>query len=346
MPWEPPANPAEQRRARIGQWVSFGLAAALVALLAYLGYVGFIGSDQLTAAPTPATGCGTPADLDLAYEALNYEIATDTELAAHPDHANCPSQGAPAGDALRTGDGVRLAGWYVPAANGIGPSGPTVVLLHGWSSNKSDMLDLVDLLAPTYNVVAFDLRNHGQSSNERPTTQGVTEQRDLDTVLDWLEANKSPSRVALLGVSMGGVTALGVAIHDDRVAAVIVDSTHPTLQAAVQARVERAGYPLSLPASWSILMGGLLRTGVDMTSVDPDRAIGQLGDRPVLILVGGADDSLGPEPGARLKAAADQADVDAELEICPAAGHAGLVGACPDDYRAWVLGFLDSALGS
>lgn len=346
MPWEPPANPAEERRARIGQWVTFALAAILVALVAYLAYIGFRGSEQLTAAPTPSSACGTPADLGLTYEALNYDVAGDAALAANPDHADCPSQGVPAGDALRTPDGVRLAGWYVPATSGIGPTGPTVVLVHGWGSNKSDMLDQVELLAPTYNVVAFDLRGHGQSSDERPTTQGVSEQRDLDTVMDWLEANKGPAQVAVLGVSMGGATALAEAIHDDRVSALILDSTHPTLQSAVQARLEQAGYPLSLPASWGVLMGGLLRTGVDMTSVDPDRAIRQLGDRPALILVGGADGSIGPEAGTRLLDAATAAGVDAELETCPAAGHAGVAGTCPDDYRAWVLGFLDSALGS
>ena len=39
-----------------------------------------------------------------------------------------------------TADGVRIAGWYVPAANGIGPTGPTVVLMHGFSGNKSGIL--------------------------------------------------------------------------------------------------------------------------------------------------------------------------------------------------------------
>lgn len=346
MPWEPPASPREDRRARIGGWFSFAIAAALVALLAYLGYVGFVGSDQLTAAPNPSTSCGTPADIGLAYEAINYDADGDASLRAYPDHANCPAQGPPAGDALRTTDGVRLAGWYVPATSGIGPTGPTVVLVHGWSSNKSDMLGQVEFLAPRYNVVAFDLRHHGQSSFDRPTTQGLAEQRDLITVLNWLESQKGPAQVVLLGVSMGAATAVNVAAIDDRVVALIVDSTHPTLQGAVQARLDRAGYPLSLPGSWGILMGGLLRTGVDMTSADPENAIAELGDRPALILVGGQDGSIGPDPGERLLGAARDAGVDARLETCEAAGHAGVMEACPDEYAAWVLGFLDSALGS
>lgn len=345
MPWEPPAVPRDDRRARIGQWVTFAVAAVLVALLAYLAYASFVGSGQLTAAPTPSRRCGTPTDRGLAYEAINYDQTTDATLAAYPNHADCPSQGAPAGDAIRTTDGVGLAGWYVPAVSDIGPHGHTVVLVHGWGSNKSDLLDLIDVLAPTYNVVAFDLRRHGQSVSGLPTTQGVTERRDLEAMVDWLAAAKGPSHIAVLGVSMGGAASLAAAAGDERIAAVILDSTHPTLQAAVQARLELASYPLAVPASWGILLGGLLRTGIDMTSVDPDRTIRLLGDRPVLILVGGADRSIGPEPGERLLAAARAGNVEARLETCDAAGHAQLVERCPDAYASWVLGFLDSALG-
>lgn len=345
MPWEPPVPPRESRRARIGGWVTFAMAAILVALLAYLVYAGFVGSGQLVDAPNPSTACGTPADLGLDFEPIGYDPAADAELAAFPDHANCPRQGPTAGDALRTSDGVRLAGWYIPTTGDAGPTGPTVVVLHGWSSNKSDLLDHVELLAPAYNVVAFDLRRHGQSSAELPTTQGVTEQRDLETVLDWLDAQKGPRRIAVLGVSMGGATAVAEARDDERVAAIVLDSTHPTLQAAVEARLERAGYPLALPASWGILMGGLLRTGIDMTSVDPDRGLSRMGERPVLVLVGGADQSIGDEPGERLIARAEEEGVPVTLEVCEGAGHAELIRTCPDEYAAWVLGFLDSALG-
>jgi pimeloyl-ACP methyl ester carboxylesterase len=325
--------------------VTFAIAALLVALLAYLAYAGFVGSGQLVAAPNPSTACGTPADLGLDFEAIGYDAAADAELAAFPDHDACPRQGPDAADTLRTTDGARLAGWYVPATSGAGPTAPTVVLLHGWGSNKSNMLGHVGLLAPSYNVVAFDMRHHGQSSAELPTTQGVTEQRDLETVLDWLDAHKGPSRIAVLGVSMGGATAVAEARADERVAALVLDSTHPTLQAAVEARFERAGYPLALPVSWGILMGGLLRTGIDMTSVDPDRGLSRLGERPVLVLVGGQDRSIGDDPGGRLVARATEEGVPVTVETCPAAGHAGLLEACPDDYAAWVLGFLDSALG-
>ena len=95
-------------------------------------------------------------------------------------------------------DGIRLAGWYVPAGNGIGPEGPTVILAHGYEGNKSTMLAHAALLHDEYNLVLFDFRNHGQSSGE-VTTQGALEQNDVREVVDWLDRRKGPQQIALTG---------------------------------------------------------------------------------------------------------------------------------------------------
>ena len=44
---------------------------------------------------------------------------------------------------LRTGDGVSLAGWYVPSVNRA-----AVVLLHGAGSTRSNVLPQAAVLAP------------------------------------------------------------------------------------------------------------------------------------------------------------------------------------------------------
>src|SRR3990172_8343971 len=38
--------------------------------------------------------------------------------------------GPPAGTGVVASDGVGIAGWYIPAASGSGPTGPTVVIVH------------------------------------------------------------------------------------------------------------------------------------------------------------------------------------------------------------------------
>ena len=341
MPYELPPDPRTERRARITRWVSFAFAAVLVALVTYLGYVGYEGSRQLTDAPVPTADCRTPETMGWAYEALNYDIATDADLADQADSTSCTRPPTPAGDAV-TADGVRLAGWYVPAGNGAGPTGPTVVLAHGWGSNKSDMLSGAAVLHDAYNLLLFDFRNHGQSG-DAATTQGVREAADLRAMIDWLEASKGPEQIAVLGGSMGGASALAEADGDPRVDALIVESTHATLATAAQARLERAGYPLAMPASWAILLGALIRTGEDVSSVDPIASIADLEGRPVLLIYGG-DESFGPTDADDMAAAATEAGSPTELHICAGAGHGQALEACPEDYAAWVLGFLERVL--
>ncbi|HEX6139155.1 MAG TPA: alpha/beta hydrolase [Candidatus Limnocylindria bacterium] len=346
MPYELPAEAGATRRSTILRWASFLIAVLLVVVVAYLGYVGFAGSAQVTEPESPSRDCRTPAiAYGWSYEAINYDAAGDSALADLPDPTACPQRGAPAGDALQASDGVKLAGWYVPASSGAGPTGATVVLAHGHGANKSGMLAIADVLHEAYNLVLFDFRNHGQSG-DAATTVGVTEQRDLRAVIDWLDATKHPAAIAVLGQSMGGAVALQEARADPRVSAVVLDSTHATLANALQARLERSGYPLSLPGAWAILLGGLVRTGQDMSAADPLQAVERLGDRPLLIITGGNDDSIGPDDAQDLERAATDAGVDAELEVCEPAGHAESVDACPDDYAGWVLGFLSRALGS
>jgi pimeloyl-ACP methyl ester carboxylesterase len=233
----------------------------------------------------------------------------------------------------------------VPAGSGLGPAGPTVILTHGWSSNKSDMLERASILHDDYNLLLFDFRNHGQSGAAH-TTQGVREAGDIRAMLDWLEESKAPQQVAVLGVSMGGSSALNAAARDDRIGAVIVESTHATLANAVQARLDQGGYPLSVPGSWAALLGALMRTGEDMSAADPVQAIERLDERPVLIISAGEDDAIGANDGEELLAAATAAGSPAELEECPAAGHAESPEACPEAYAAWVLGFLQSVMPS
>jgi pimeloyl-ACP methyl ester carboxylesterase len=340
MRFEMPTDPQAERRSRITRWVSFILALLLLGLVAYFAYVGYEGSRQLADAPTNSDDCRTPATLGWTYEAINYDIAADAALAEEPDPEHCAGQGAPARDAV-TGPGlVNLAGWWIPAASGIGPSGPTVVLAHGWSSNKSDLLDRAAIVHAQYNVLIFDFRNHGQSQ-AADTTQGVREAGDLRAMLDWLEETKGPDRIVVLGVSMGGATALVEAADDERVDAVIVESTHATLANAVQARLEAGGYPLSIPGNWAALLGALIRTGVDMSAADPLQSIDRLDRRPILIVVGGEDRSIGPTDAEQLRAAAEEAGSPVELEVCPAAAHASVPTDCAEDYEAWVLGFLE-----
>jgi pimeloyl-ACP methyl ester carboxylesterase len=328
-------------RRRLLRW---GIVLVAVVTIGYFGYMGWEGSEQLVHPPHPNTDCRTPAALGWAYDAINYSRADDDEL--HAGEANledCSSQGAAPGDEVVSSDGIRIAGWWIPAA-GIGPDGPTVVIVHGYGDNKSGMLDSATFLHDRYNLVIFDLRNSGQSTGEL-TTQGNAEQRDLAAILDWVVRTRAPSQLAVFGQSMGGQTAINVVAHDPRVTALILDSTHDRLATAMSARIGNAGYPFGEVGFLAVALGSWIRSGEFVLGSDPIEAIDELGAQPVLLLQGGSDIDVPPDSADRMAAAAEAAGVDLELHVCEAAAHAHLDEDCPQEYGEWLNDFLERVLG-
>ncbi|HEX2221914.1 MAG TPA: alpha/beta fold hydrolase [Candidatus Limnocylindria bacterium] len=320
--------------------------AVVVIGLPYFGYVGFAGSERLVH-PNRSIWCFTPeTEYGWQYEAINYDPADDARLAAEEDDLrDCRARRPPPGDEVVTPDGERIAGWYIPAADGMPPDGPTVVLVHGIGSSMSAMLTRGALLHDRYNLLLLDMRNHGRSTGTH-STMGVREQVDLKAMLDWAEAEKGATRFLLLGSSMGGVTSANVAADDPRVAALVLDSTHATLQNTVETRLLAAGHPVGGAGYLAVWIGAWIRTGENLAGADAVHNVGRLGDRPLLILQGGRDADQGPENAEQLLAAAQAGGVEVELHTCPEGRHAALLESCPDDYRTWLVDFVDRVFGS
>ena len=316
----------------------------LVGSIGYFGYVGWEGSDQLVHPPDPNRDCRTPAVLGWEYEAINYDRATDDEmLARETNPLECSAQGAEPGNEVVAEDGVRIAGWWIPAETPLPRDGATVVVVHGYGDNKSGMLENAIFLHDRWNLVLFDLRNSGQSTGDR-TTQGIDEQRDLEAILDWVELNRHPHQLAVFGQSMGGQTSVNVVARDPRVQALILDSTHDRLSSAMTARIRNAGYPFGEVGYLSIALGTWLRTGANVLAADPIEAIDEMGDRPVLIIHGGADRDAPTEGANHMFETAGDAGVPVELHLCPLADHGKSNDVCADDYGAWLNDFLVRAL--
>lgn len=331
------------RRIRRGV-VALLAATALVGLSSYTAYVGVIGSDQLIH-PTGNPDCRTPlVRFGWTYEAMNYDIADDAVLQGqNPDMAHCAGQGATAGTEVVTTDGVPIAGWYIPAADGVGPTGTTVVIVHGWDANKSEALKYAVPLHAAFNAVVIDLRGGGRSGAAE-STFGPREKLDIEAVIDWLQRTKHPAHIAVMGNSMGGGAAALAAAGDPRIEALILDSTHAHVASIFERRLEvDAGHP-SLPGTPAILAAIWLRTGLDLMEADPIAAIPALGRRPLLLLHGAAD--VNDLPAASVDAiyrAAQDAGVPVERHLCPGATHGRVIDTCPAEWGQWIVGFLDRA---
>ena len=121
---------------------------------------------------------------------------------------------------FRTSDGVRLSAWYLPSRNGA-----AVVLEHGAGSTRTSTLPQAGVLARHgYGVLMVDARGHGRSGGagmdlgwygDLDTTAAVTELSRLPGV--------APSRIGVVGLSMGGEQAIGAAAADPGIRAVVAE---------------------------------------------------------------------------------------------------------------------------
>jgi uncharacterized protein len=121
---------------------------------------------------------------------------------------------------LQTSDGVRLSAWWVLSRNRA-----AVVLLHGAGENRTATLPQASVLTRHgYGVLAVDARGHGRSGG-RGMDLGWYADRDVSAAVDYLRhrGDVDGSRVAVLGLSMGGEEAIGAAAADPRVRAVVAE---------------------------------------------------------------------------------------------------------------------------
>jgi len=323
------------------------VAVILIGLVGYGGYGFFVGgATYAEQAPNPAP-CDNPGErYGWAFEPINYDGSGEpTALDPSAATRTCAKPRAPAGTEVVSSDGIRIAGWYVPAASGVGPTGRTVVIVHGGQANKTDGLRYAPPFHQDYNVVVIDLRNAGQSSGEL-SSGGLFEQLDLRAMLDWLERTKHPTWIAVMGNSNGASTALAEARNDDRVRALILDSMHAGIELQLGNILETEKKYPAWPGAMAIIAGASMKVGADLTAVDPIRLITMVGDRPVLFTHGSADHIDRPnESVERNLAAAIDAGIDVELHVCVGAGHGEVIDVCADQWAAWVTTFLAAHQG-
>ena len=117
--------------------------------------------------------------------------------------------------------GLSLFAWFVPAlANG---PRPTVVLLHGWCGNASNLLPAAQVLHQAgFAVLLMESRNHGRSDRDDHSSLPRFAE-DLDSAIDWLKTlpRVDTTCIVALGHSVGAAAVLLSASRRDDLAAVV-----------------------------------------------------------------------------------------------------------------------------
>lgn len=240
---------------------------------------------------------------------------------------------------LVTDDGLRLAGWWMPAQ---APSRGTVVFLHGYGDSKAQALEVAPFLHEGgYGVLAFDFRAHGDSEGQT-TTVGLVETEDVEAaVRHVLSRDDADPRIALFGWSMGAAAGLNAAEDLPEVQAIVSDSGFATLEnIAGNSITHFTGLPQYPFGPLAVLFAGW-KVGHDVGDNRPVDRMADLG-RPVLVIQGEADDIAFASDDGR--ALADAAPPGSDYWLVPGASHVQAIAVEPEAYEARVLAFLDAHL--
>ena len=215
-------------------------------------------------------------------------------------------------------DGVRLHGWFLPVKD----SRLTVLLCHGNGGNLSHRLDRVLLLQSRLaaDTLVFDYRGYGRSEGS-PDEAGTY--RDARAAYRWLrERGKAPSRIVLMGESLGSAVALQLALEVDA-RALVLEAPFTSIP-----DMARAAYPF-LPL-WPFV-----RTRYD--------SLGKIARlrMPLLVLHGEEDEVVPFAQGRRLFEAAPEPK---RFFAIPGARHNDTYFVGGEDYWRAVRDFLESVL--
>jgi pimeloyl-ACP methyl ester carboxylesterase len=121
-------------------------------------------------------------------------------------------------------DGIPLKAWWLPAS---GMPRGAVIIAHGIDHTRQVMLPRAAFLVRgSYDVLAMDLRGHGESGGSI-VSPGLLEARDVLGALRYIRSRGNNEPVAVLGVSYGAVASLIAAAESPEIAAVIADGAYP-----------------------------------------------------------------------------------------------------------------------
>lgn len=250
-----------------------GFAVGLITAVAFY-------FSRMLVAPPRQRLWGTPGDIGLAYDEVQF-----------------PAQ-----------DGLRLSGWFVPAPADSLRKGATLILVHGWPWNRlgdsaDDMFANINGSTPVdllrlalhlhnagFNLLMFDLRNHGESAALPPVTLGVNEARDVLGAVAYVNGRSDvdPAKVGAVGFSMGANACFFAMSETNAIKGLI--AVQPTTPAVF---TERFATFLMGPIGKVVVplteIFYKLQGGIDFEKIRPISAASTIGDAPVLSIQGNGD---------------------------------------------------------
>ncbi len=126
---------------------------------------------------------------------------------------------------VKTKDGIRLEGWYLPNSD---VAKPTILFFHGNAGNiEHRLFKANEFLKNGYGVLLAEYRGYGGNLGD-PSEQGFYS--DARAYLAWLKNNKSvsPDEIIIYGESIGTGVAVQIA-SENKFKAVVLESPYSSI---------------------------------------------------------------------------------------------------------------------
>jgi uncharacterized protein len=292
---------------RIALWCVAGLV--LLSLI-ILGVIGWIGSER---ALHPGYG--------------RYKWSLDTFPDLHPERIQ-----------VRSADNILLDGRFF---HGDRPA--LIILASGYGDTQDQMLQIAEFLHHAgFSVLTYNSRARIPSGGKY-VTLGALEQKDVISVVDYAarRSDVDANRIGILGISMGGASAILAAAKDKRIRAVVDDSGFSDAPRVIAASFEHFIHLPAFPFAPITVAIADLRAGINANQVRPVDVIGQISPRPLLIIHEQGDAVVPPDNSMRNFAAAGEPK---QIWWVPGASHAQAQTIAKSDYQAHVTTFFETAL--
>jgi hypothetical protein len=216
----------------------------------------------------------------------------------------------------------------------------TVILFHGYSGEKSSMLDKAEVFRRLgYSTLLVDFMGMGGSEGNQ-TTIGFKEASTVKTCVDFLKG-RGQKNIVLFGTSLGA-TAIMKALHDHQlpVSSIIIECPFGTMLQTVKNRFATMHVPPFPMAHLLVFWGGVQNgfNAFEHNPVDYARKI----KCPTLLFYGAKDEKVTED---ETKAIFERLAGPKKLVTFPLAGHENYLVKYKESWTAEVSGFLNTRKG-
>jgi uncharacterized protein len=292
---------------RISVWSVTGL---LLLSLGCLALIGWIGSERA---------------LHPAYGQYEWSPATFPDL--------CPER-----IQVRAADNILLDGRFFRGAHSS-----LVILASGYGDTQDQMLSIAEFLHRAgFSVLTYNSRARATSGGKY-VTLGALEQQDVISLVNYAvgRSDVDRERIGILGISMGGASAILAAAKDKRLRAVVDDSGFSDAPSVIATSFEHFIHLPAFPFAPVTIGIADLRANIDVNRVRPMDVIDEISPRPLLIIHEAGDAIVPVDNSLRNFAAARQPK---HLWLLPGSGHAQAEIIAKSKYETRVTSFFEDAL--